>query len=154
VSDLSHIDAEGRASMVDVGEKPSTARRAIAEAFVRLAPEHFEAIAANPKGDVFPVARIAGIHAAKQTSNLIPLCHPLPLDHVSVELTLTDEGVQITSSASTDGKTGVEMEALTAAGVAALTVYDMLKAAGHGMTIESVRLIEKTGGKSDWKRSG
>ncbi|MBL1150041.1 MAG: cyclic pyranopterin monophosphate synthase MoaC [Armatimonadetes bacterium] len=151
MSDLSHLDDEGRARMVDVSEKSTTVRTASAEAFVRLSPRHLDALASLPKGDAMTVAQVAGIQAAKRTSELIPLCHPLPLSHVAVELQKEDEGVRIRTSCTTESKTGVEMEALTAASVAALALYDMVKAVGQDIRIESVRLVEKSGGKSDWK---
>jgi len=156
--ELTHLDAQGHAHMVDVGGKDVTHRRAVAEAFVQMHRETEAMIAsgAAPKGDVFAAARLAGIMAAKRTSDLIPLCHPLGLTRVSVELKASDDeraGVAITATAETDGKTGVEMEALTAAAVAALTIYDMCKAVDRGMTITDVRLLSKEGGKSGtWTR--
>ena len=152
---LSHVDEEGRAAMVDVGAKQKTARRAVASARVLMSPATVEAVRAHrtPKGDPLEVARLAGIMAAKRTADLIPLCHPLPLTHVEVRAELTDEGVRLEAEAATTAETGVEMEALTAAAVAALTVYDMCKAVEKGITITDVRLEAKTGGKSgDWKR--
>lgn len=148
---LTHLDANGHATMVDVTEKSVTTREAIAEARVRMLPKTLQMIQAggHPKGDVFAVARIAGIMAAKKTHELIPLCHPLLLTSVKVELMAEgDDVVHIVSRCKLAGQTGVEMEALTAASVAALTIYDMCKAVDKGMTIESVRLLEKTGGKS------
>ena len=149
---LSHLDAAGRARMVDVSEKPATRREAEAAAVVRMQPETLALIQSGgvPKGDVLAVAELAGVMAAKRTSELIPLCHPLPLDDVQVRAT-PDEGaatVEIRAVARTTGRTGVEMEALTAAAVAALTVYDMCKAADRGMRVESVRLVRKSGGRS------
>jgi cyclic pyranopterin monophosphate synthase len=142
--------------MVDVGEKAVTDRRAIAEGVVRMAPETAAAVAAGnaPKGDVISTARIAGIQAAKRTAELIPLCHPLPLSFVDVaiEVDPTAGTVSIRSEARTSGQTGVEMEALTAASVAALTVYDMVKGIERGVEIADVRLVEKTGGRHDWRR--
>jgi len=141
--------------MVDTSAKEATARRAIASARVLMSPGTVEAVRARrtPKGDPIETARIAGIMAAKRTSELIPLCHPLPLTHVDVRAELIDEGVRIEAEAATTAQTGVEMEALTAAAVAALTVYDMCKAVERGITITDVRLEEKTGGKSGaWKR--
>lgn len=141
--------------MVDTGGKPATARRAVASARVLMSKETVEAVRAHrtPKGDPLETARIAGIMAAKRTADLIPLCHPLPLTHVEVRATIEDGGVRIEAEAATNAQTGVEMEALTAASVAALTVYDMCKAVEKGMTITDLRLEEKTGGKSgDWKR--
>lgn len=148
---LSHLDEQGAARMVDVGDKPVTQRSATAEARVRMRPETLALIAEGrmPKGDVFAVARIAGIQAAKKTGDLIPLCHPLMLSSVKVELLPeAPDAVRITATCKLAGQTGVEMEALTAASVAALTLYDMCKAVDKGMVIETVRLLEKTGGKS------
>ena len=148
---LTHFDAAGQAHMVDVSGKQPTAREAVAEARVVMSPETLAlAQGGAAKGDVLGVARLAGIMGAKRTAELIPLCHPLPLDKVSVDLTADPAlpGVRITATARTTGRTGVEMEALTAATVAALTVYDMLKAAQKDMRIEGVRLLRKTGGKS------
>lgn len=148
---LTHLDSQGRANMVDVSDKAQTVREAVAEALVRMRPETLQMIAQgdHPKGDVFAVARIAGIQAAKKTSDLIPLCHPLMLTSVKVELKPEGEdAVRITARCKLTGQTGVEMEALTAASVAALTIYDMCKAVDRGMVIESVRLLEKVGGKS------
>jgi cyclic pyranopterin phosphate synthase len=146
VKQLSHINEAGEASMVDVSAKPPLLREALAEAFIRLAPPTLEAIqrATLKKGDALATARIAGIGAAKQTSNLIPLCHPLALSRVSVDFEFTPHGLQIKTLARCTGQTGVEMEALTAASVAALTIYDMCKAVDSSMVIESVRLLEKT----------
>ena len=152
---LSHIDEEGRATMVDVGAKAATERRAVASARVLMSPATIEAVRAHrtPKGDPLEVARLAGIMAAKRTSELIPLCHPLSLSHVEVRAELTDEGARLEAEAATTGQTGVEMEALTAVTIAALTVYDMCKAIEKGITITDIRLDTKTGGKSgDWKR--
>jgi cyclic pyranopterin monophosphate synthase len=148
---LTHLDAQGRAHMVDVTDKANSFREATAEARVRMRPQTLQMIAQgeHPKGDVFAVARIAGIQAAKKTSDLIPLCHPLMLTGVKVELTAEGEdAVRITARCKLSGQTGVEMEALTAASVAALTIYDMCKAVDRGMVIETVRLLEKLGGKS------
>jgi cyclic pyranopterin monophosphate synthase len=144
--------------MVDVGDKPVTERRAVARAVVRVAPETAQAVAAGnaPKGDVLAVARIAGIQAAKRTAELIPLCHPLPLSFVGVDASIdADKGeIVLTAEARTVGQTGVEMEALTAASVAALTVYDMVKGIERGAEIASVALLEKSGGKSgEWRRA-
>jgi cyclic pyranopterin monophosphate synthase len=155
MSDLSHVDAEGRVAMVDTTGKAQTARRAVASARVLMSAETVAALRAGrtPKGDPLEAARIAGIMAAKRTAELIPLCHPLPLTHADVRAELRDDGVYLEAVASTNAQTGVEMEALTAASVAALTVYDMCKAVEKGMTITDVRLEEKTGGKSGaWKR--
>ena len=148
---LTHLDSQGRAHMVDVAEKDVTFREAVAEARVRMLPETLQMIVAggHPKGDVFAVARIAGIQAAKKTSDLIPLCHPLMLTGVKVELTAeSPDTVHVLARCKLSGQTGVEMEALTAASIAALTIYDMCKAVDRGMTIEHVRLLEKLGGKS------
>jgi cyclic pyranopterin phosphate synthase len=149
---LSHIDSSGRAKMVDVGEKQATRRTAVAAAEVQLHPETLEIIRKGlaKKGDVLSVAQLAGIMAAKQTSNLIPLCHPLPLEDVRVELSIDDTipGIQITGFVKTNAKTGVEMEALTSVSIAALTVYDMVKAVEKKARIKNIRLIEKHGGKS------
>ena len=148
---LTHLDSQGRANMVDVTEKAVTSREAVAQAVVRMRPETLDMIISggHPKGDVFAVARIAGIQAAKKTSDLIPLCHPLMLTSVKVELSAQgSDAVLIVARCKLSGQTGVEMEALTAASVAALTVYDMCKAVDRGMTIESVRVLEKLGGKS------
>ena len=148
---LTHLDSQGRANMVDVTDKAVTFREAVAEAYVRMQPQTLQLIQSggHPKGDVFAVARIAGIQAAKKTSDLIPLCHPLMLTGVKVELNAEGEDrVRIQARCKLSGQTGVEMEALTAASVAALTLYDMCKAVDRGMVIESVRLLEKLGGKS------
>jgi len=153
---LTHLDERGQARMVDVGGKDVTQRRAVARALVRMTPATAEAIAAGdaPKGDVLATARIAGIQAAKRTSELIPLCHPLALDKVTVdaEVDVAAGVVTITAEARVSARTGVEMEALTAASVAALTVYDMVKGIERGVEIASVALLEKTGGKSDYAR--
>jgi len=153
---LTHIDDEGKARMVDVGGKAVTARTAVASGFVRMAPATVEAVRvrATPKGDPLEVARLAGIMAAKRTSELIPLCHTLPLNHADVQLELRAEGVAIVATASTDSKTGVEMEALAAVSIAALTIYDMCKAIDKTMVITEIRLESKSGGRSgDYKRS-
>jgi cyclic pyranopterin phosphate synthase len=142
VSDLSHVDESGSVRMVDVGSKPSQRRRAVARAFVRMAPETVGRLGDLPKGDALTTAQLAGIMGAKKTSELIPLCHPLALSHAGVELRVTDEGVEIVASAETTAQTGVEMEALTAASVAALTVYDMVKAIDKTMSF-TVELVEK-----------
>ena len=143
MSDLSHVDETGAVRMVDVGGKPVSRRRARARAIVRMAPETAARLGELPKGDALAAARLAGIMAAKRTSELIPLCHPLPLTHVAVELEVGDDSVEITASAETQAQTGVEMEALVAATVAALTVYDMAKGVDSGMEIGEVRLLEK-----------
>lgn len=152
---LTHLDEHGAAHMVDVGAKPVTHRVATAEARVRMQPETLAMIVEGraPKGDVFAVARIAGIQAAKRTADLIPLCHPLPITKVSVELEPGEAEVHITATVATDGKTGIEMEALTAAAVAGLALYDMCKAVDRGMELTGVRLLEKSGGASGtWTR--
>ena len=150
MADLTHLDAAGKARMVDVGGKAETARVAIASGRIRMNAAALAAIrdGAVPKGDVLAAARIAGIMAAKKTAELIPLCHPLALDAVTVDFALEDGGLCATATASLTGRTGVEMEALTAVSVALLTVYDMAKAIDKGMVIEDIRLIEKRGGKS------
>jgi cyclic pyranopterin monophosphate synthase len=145
---LSHFDEAGKASMVDVSGKPATRRTATASAFVELSAAVLAALPTNPKGNPLEVARVAGIQAAKRTAELIPLCHPLALTHADVRTQITPGGVRITATAATSGPTGVEMEALTAAAVAALTVYDMTKALDKGIVIREVRLESKTGGKS------
>ena len=152
---LTHTDERGQARMVDVAAKAETHRRAVATALIRMKPATLAMIVEGraPKGDVFAVARIAGIMAAKRTSEVIPLCHPLSLTHATVELEPVAEGVRITAAVETDGKTGVEIEALTAASVAALTLYDMCKAVDRGMTVEGLGLLSKEGGKSGiWTR--
>ena len=151
---LSHFDETGRARMVDVSSKQLTRREAEASAFVQLSPAVLAALPQNPKGNPLEVARFAGIQAAKRTSELIPLCHPLPLSFVDVTATVASEGVSIHAIAATTGPTGVEMEALTAAAVAALTIYDMCKALDKAIVIRSVQLERKSGGKSgDYLRS-
>lgn len=145
---LSHFDSAGSARMVDVSNKPLTRRVARAHAFVRIAPKVLRKLPDNPKGNPLEIARIAGIVAAKRTSDLIPLCHPLMLSHADVDVAVEEKGVRIISSAVTTGETGVEMEALTAAAVAALTVYDMVKALDKSIEIQDLYLLEKTGGKS------
>jgi cyclic pyranopterin monophosphate synthase len=155
---LSHLDEQSRARMVDVGGKPESERTAVAEGRVRMSREAFEQVAAHAiaKGDVLAVAEVAGVMAAKRTGELIPLCHPLGLDLVAVEARLTPEvpGVQVTATARVTGRTGVEMEALTAVSVACLTIYDMVKAVDREMSIEGIRLVSKTGGtRGDWRRS-
>jgi cyclic pyranopterin phosphate synthase len=149
---LSHVDPTGAARMVDVGGKPATRRVAVAEGRVRMSREAFGLVRDNatPKGDVLGVARVAGIQAAKRTGELIPLCHPLPLELVEVDAALDESlpGVRVSATVSVEGKTGVEMEALTAVAVACLTVYDMVKSADRAMTIEAIRLVHKSGGRS------
>jgi cyclic pyranopterin monophosphate synthase len=145
---LSHYDAAGQVSMVDVSQKEITERTATAEAFVSMNREVLKALPNNKKGNPLEVARIAGISAAKKTSDLIPLCHQLPLTHVHIEFQIKKSGIAITATAATAARTGVEMEALTAVSVAALTIYDMTKALDKGTEIERIRLVQKTGGKS------
>jgi len=159
MSRLSHVDGQGNARMVDVSDKPESLRIARAEAFVSMQPDTLALIAAggHRKGDVLTVARIAGIQAAKHCADLIPLCHPLALSGIDVDIALDRDRnrVQITTACRVRGSTGVEMEALTAASVAALTIYDMCKAVDRGMTIEGVRLLHKSGGRSgDWDADG
>ncbi len=153
---LSHLDSSGRARMVDVGEKPVTNRRAIAEGRVMMSSDAFRQVrmAAVAKGDVIAVAEIAGVMGAKRTGDLIPLCHPLPLDQVQVDLELVEKwpGLRVTATVAATARTGVEMEALTAVSVACLTVYDMVKAVDREMRITDVRLLEKSGGsRGDWR---
>ena len=153
MSRLTHLDDQGRARMVDVSDKPSTARVAVAEGFIRMKPETLALALSGEgkKGAVGPVAELAGVMGAKQTSSLIPLCHPLSLSKVEVTVSEADGGLRVEATAKTTGPTGVEMEALTAVSVACLTLYDMLKAADRGMVIEGVRLLAKSGGASgDW----
>ena len=157
MSELTHLDSAGQARMVDVGEKPSTERRAVARAVLRVSPETARAVLAGdaPKGDVLAVARIAGIQGAKRTAELIPLCHPLPLSFVGVDASVDGEAgrIELRAEARTTGPTGVEMEALTAASVAALTIYDMVKGIERGAEITEVVLLEKSGGRSGhWSR--
>jgi cyclic pyranopterin phosphate synthase len=151
---LSHYDAAGRARMVNVSGKAATRREAEASAFISIKPEVLQALPRNPKGDPLEVARIAGIMAAKRTSELIPMCHPVPLAHVDVEMRLCENGVAITTKAVTTAETGVEMEALVAAGISALTIYDMLKGMDKGIEIREIVLEHKSGGKSgDYRRT-
>jgi cyclic pyranopterin phosphate synthase len=153
MTELTHLDRTGAARMVDVGDKAVTVREAIAGGRITMSAQAAQAIrtGAAAKGDVLAVARVAGIMAAKRTAELIPLCHPIPLTRVSVDLMVDDTGVTATATCATDAKTGVEMEALTAVGIALLTVYDMAKALDKAMTINDIRLLKKTGGKSgDW----
>jgi cyclic pyranopterin monophosphate synthase len=145
---LSHYDKAGRAHMVDVSNKPDTRRTAHARAFVAMSQKVLKALPKNPKGNALEVARFAGIQAAKRTAELIPMCHPLPLTHIDVTTKIVKSGIEISASAATTAPTGVEMEALTAASVAALTIYDMCKALDKGIVIREVRLEKKTGGKS------
>lgn len=155
MTELTHLDAQGRAAMVDISEKAVTARRALAEGFVRMSPATLALVqsGANPKGHVESIAELAGIMGAKRTSDLIPLCHPLPLTKVKLRITMDENlpGLRVRAETKTDGKTGVEMEALTAVSTACLTIYDMLKAADKQMVIGGIRVLEKQGGKSgDW----
>jgi cyclic pyranopterin phosphate synthase len=154
MSKLTHLDDRGQARMVDVGGKPETARSAVATGRIRMSAEALAAIegGSGPKGDVLAAARIAGIMAAKKTGELIPLCHPLALDAVTVDFAFEDGAIRTTARASLTGRTGVEMEAMTAVSVALLTIYDMAKALDKAMVVEEIRLLEKTGGKSgDWR---
>ncbi|HEV2062109.1 MAG TPA: cyclic pyranopterin monophosphate synthase MoaC [Solirubrobacteraceae bacterium] len=158
MAELSHLDSEGRARMVDVGDKPPTDRRALARARVRISPDTAARVARGdaPKGDVVSIARIAGIQAAKRTGELVPLCHPLPLSYVDVEVHVDEAAglVTLRAEARTNASTGVEMEAMTAASVAALTVYDMVKGIDRGAEIAEVALLEKSGGRSGhWRRA-
>lgn len=155
MSRLTHIDENGAAHMVDVSAKQTTSRQAVASGHVAMSAEARDAIAQGlvKKGDVLAVARVAGIMGAKKTSDLIPLCHPLPLSSVSIDLEIDESGITATATAKIAAQTGVEMEALTAVSVALLTIYDMAKALDKGMIISDIRLLEKTGGKSgDWRR--
>ena len=155
MSELSHVDDQGRVRMVDTGHKEITQRRAVASAKVLMSKATVAALREHrtPKGDPLEAARLAGIMAAKKTADLIPLCHPLPITHVDVQATVDDTGVSLAAEVSTNAQTGVEMEALTAVSVAALTIYDMCKALEKGMTITDIRLESKTGGKSgEWRR--
>lgn len=152
-SKLSHYDCRGRVGMVDVSAKPETQRQAVARVLVKMKPRTRRALQRNPKGDPLEVARVAGIAAAKRTAELIPLCHPLLLSHIDVQAKLCQNGVEISSTVRSTGPTGVEMEALTAAAVAALTVYDMCKALDRGIEITRLRLMEKRGGKSGTYRA-
>jgi len=154
MSQFSHYDSAGAPRMVDVSDKPVKRRTARAHAFVRIRPDVLAQLPNNPKGNPLEIARIAGISAAKRTAELIPLCHPLPLTHADVEASVEETGVRILSAVSTTAPTGVEMEALTAVSVAALTVYDMMKALDKSIEVTDVYLLEKTGGKSgDYRRS-
>ena len=151
---LTHLDEHGQARMVDIGGKPDSARKAVATGRIRLSPEALIAVrdGSGPKGDVLAAARIAGIMAAKKTAELIPLCHSLALDTVSIEFAFEKDAIRATATASLTGKTGVEMEAMTATSLALLTIYDMAKALDKGMVIEEVRLLSKSGGKSgEWR---
>ncbi|MXX01336.1 MAG: cyclic pyranopterin monophosphate synthase MoaC [Acidimicrobiia bacterium] len=152
---FSHLDEQGQVRMVEVGEKPETVRRAVAEARVRLSPEVRRSLLEGslPKGDALAAVRLAGIMAAKRTSDLIPLCHPLPLSGIEMAVAPSPEGVSITAAVRTNARTGVEMEAMVGVCVASLTLYDMVKGLDRGAVIGPIRLLEKTGGKSgDWRR--
>lgn len=151
---LSHYDKQGRARMVDVSDKSSTHRTAEASAFVAMSPKVLKALPQNPKGNPLEIARFAGIQAAKRTSELIPMCHPLPLTHIDVTTKIVKDGIEIRAAAATTAQTGVEMETLTAVSIAALTIYDMCKALDKGIVIREIQLEKKTGGKSgDYKRN-
>jgi len=154
MTQLSHVDEQGRVRMVDTGDKQITQRRAVASAKVLMKRETVSALREHrtPKGDPLEAARLAGIMGAKRTADLIPLCHPLPLTHVDVQASVEDDGVSLTAEASTNAQTGVEMEALTAVSIAALTVYDMCKALSHEIVIAEVRLLEKSGGKREVRK--
>ena len=154
MAELTHLDEHGAARMVDVSGKSETHRTAVAEGRIRMSSEALEALTQGdlPKGDAFAASRIAGIMAAKRTGELIPLCHPLGLESVTIDFAVEDDGIRVEASASLTGRTGVEMEAMTAASIALLTLYDMGKAIDKGMVIDGVRLLSKTGGKSgDWR---
>jgi len=155
MSELSHLDQQGKIKMADVSDKPATVRRAVASAHVLLSKETVTKLKgrSNPKGDPLEIARIAGIMAAKQTSNLIPLCHQITLSNVDIKVQFTDRGIYLESEATSTAQTGVEMEALTAVSVAALTIYDMCKAIQKDIEIAEIRLESKTGGKSDYRRA-
>jgi len=153
MSKLSHYDSEGEPRMVDVSSKAETRRTARAHAFVKMSRKVLDALPSNPKGDPLAVARVAGVLAAKKTADLIPLCHSLPLSHVDIDFMMEPDGIRVIASAATTAQTGVEMEALTAASVAALTIYDMTKALDKRIEIQDTYLLEKTGGKSgDFRR--
>lgn len=152
MAELSHVRTDGTVQMVDVGGKPSTARKAVAEGFLRITPSHREALGSLPKGDALTVAQVAGIQGGKRCADLIPLCHPLPLSLLDVRLELRESGIRIEAEARTDGPTGVEMEAYTAVVVAGITLIDMLKGVDPDLVLGDVRLLEKTGGKTPWKR--
>jgi len=154
LAELTHYDRAGRIRMVDVSAKPDTLRRAVAGVRVKMRPAALRAAKRNPKGNPLEIARIAGIAAAKRTAEMIPLCHPLLLSQIDVQADFCKNGVKISAAVSSKGPTGVEMEALTAAAIAALTVYDMCKAADRGMEISELRLLEKSGGKSGLYRAG
>lgn len=152
MSSLSHVNEDGSPRMVDVSGKAVTVRRALAEGFVKLQLAHAAALDSLPKGDAITVAQIAGIQGGKRTSDLIPLCHPIPLTHLDVRITRAPDALRIEAESRTEDRTGVEMEAYTAVVVAAITLVDMLKGVDPNLEITGVRLLEKTGGKADWKR--
>lgn len=149
---LSHVRADGSPQMVDVSGKASTLRRAVCEGFLKLKPDHQEALNSLPKGDALTVAVIAGIQGGKRCAELIPLCHPVPLSHLDVRIRREERGLRIEAEARTEAQTGVEMEAYTAVGVAGITLIDMLKGVDPDLELTGIRLLEKTGGKADWKR--
>lgn len=152
MSDLSHVDEEGGVHMVDVGAKSPSGRRAVAGGLLKIQSSHRSALESLPKGDALTTAQIAGILGGKRCADLIPLCHPLPLDSLDVQVKLTDAGLEIAATATTTAKTGVEMEAYTAVVIAGITLIDMLKGVDPDLVLTDVRLLEKTGGKRDWKR--
>jgi cyclic pyranopterin phosphate synthase len=152
MSRLTHVDSDGNVQMVDVGTKTPTHRRAVAEGFLLLKPEHAAALGSLPKGDALTTAQVAGILGGKKTSDLIPLCHPLPLTRLDVSLELKDGRIHILATAETVAATGVEMEAYTAVAVAGVTLIDMLKGVDADLTLTNIRLLEKTGGKAPWRR--
>lgn len=150
---MSHVNQEGKVQMVDVGGKPATLRRAIAEGYLLIKPSHRDAIGELPKGDALLTAQVAGIQGGKRTSDLIPLCHPLPLSKLDVRLTLEENKIRIEAEAETTAQTGVEMEAYTAVAIAGVTLIDMLKGIDPDLTLSDIRLLEKTGGKAPWRRA-
>jgi cyclic pyranopterin monophosphate synthase len=154
MSELSHVAPDGSVRMVDVGGKATTRREARVEGLVRITQAHRDALGSLPKGDALTIAQIAGIQGGKRCSDLIPLCHPIPLSDLNVQVELTDEGIRIEATARTDAQTGVEMEAYTAVVVAGITIIDMLKGVSPDLTLERVRLLEKMGGKHHWLREG
>jgi cyclic pyranopterin phosphate synthase len=153
MSEMSHVRSDGVVQMVDVGGKTPSSRVAIAAGLLRILPAHRQALGSLPKGDALTTAQIAGIQGGKRCADLVPLCHPLPLDSIDVNLEITERGIEITATARTTAKTGVEMEAYTAVVVAGITLIDMLKGLDPDLTLTDVRLLEKTGGKRDWKRT-
>lgn len=152
MSKLSHVDATGRPTMVDVSGKSATVRKAVVEGRLQLKRSHLEALASLPKGDAITVAEIAGVMAGKKCSDLVPLCHPIPLSHIGLAIRLEDDGLHIRAEAATNAQTGVEMECYTAVAIAGVTLIDMLKGVDPDLTLSGIRLLEKTGGKSDWRR--